>query len=222
MRKLLNIIFLATALFALAACQTDSYDSGDNTYSYLRADFGMLQVNGSRQGTAFTTDDGAKLTFPAPVTLSWVTTADTVYRALAYYDTQTERPFTISPVFVVNAYDTREPRSARADSIAALRDPLTVESAWRAGGFLNIGFAVKTGRTDSLAQAQHIGLCVDSVKQDATGQRHFFIHVLHSQNNQPEYYSVHTYMSLPLPDSLRNAAFHLSATTYSGLWRQTY
>lgn len=222
MRRLMIIAFAAVAAFMLVACEADDYDSGDNKFSYLRADFGMLQTAESKQATAFVTDEGYSLTFPKKVNVSWATTADSTYRALVYYDTRTSQPFAISQVFVVNAYDTRLPRSAQADSVAALRDPLTMESVWRGGNYLNIGFAVKTGKTDSLATAQRIGLCLDSAKVDASGKRHYFMHVLHSQNGQPEYYSVHTYMSLPLPDSLRNVTFHLSATTYNGVWQREY
>lgn len=222
MRKGLTKLGLAAVALALAACQAESYDSGDDKYSYLRADFGMLQTGQSREAVSFTSDEGQSVVFPQKVAVAWATTADSTYRSLVYYDVSTSRPFIISPVIVVKSIDMSSLKPATADSVNALRDPFTVESGWRSGHYLNIAFAVKTGKADTLATAQRIGLCLDSVTTDAQGRRHRFMHILHSQNGQPEYYSVHTYMSLPVPDSLASDVLHVSASTYGGPWQRTY
>lgn len=204
----MNRVFVLMALsLLLVACSHDDYDTGDGHYSYLRADFGMAHATGGAFDYLLT-DGGDSVRFSSPVTATWATRSDSLYRVMAYYDTSSHQVFSLSEVLVVQAL---EPSAVPQP----VTDPLTLESAWAAGGFLNIGFAVKTGRSDSIDARQQIGLLVDSVVTAADG-RHAYLTVLHAQNGVPQYYTVHGFMSLPLPREAAYAQIHVRAVGYDG------
>lgn len=84
MKKFIYAAFLW--LPVLIGCTTDSYDKGEGKYSLMQAELVDLTVNGQKEGIAFVTDDGARFTLTPSVVASWIQTADTVYRALLYFN----------------------------------------------------------------------------------------------------------------------------------------
>ena len=83
MRK---IIFVAIWSALLAACTTDSYDSGDTPLSYLSAEWADVTTNGDGLVAYAVTDGGQRLTFSPPYQAQWLKQkADTTCRALLYH-----------------------------------------------------------------------------------------------------------------------------------------
>lgn len=207
-------LWLAGLLAAtLAACTTDTYQSGDGRYSYLRADFGLVHTADSVRADWLLTDGGDSVRFASPVRVGWAAKADTFYRALVYYDSQARTVFSATPVVVAEPLPKKTAGSLPDD-------PLTIESLWVGGGFLNIGFALKTGRAEGLDTRQQLGLVLDTVTVSADGHRYVTLLLTHAQNGVPQYYTTRGYMSMPVDKGLRACTVRLSANTYAG--RKTY
>ena len=209
------IALIALSLLAAAAgCSSDAYDTGDGQYSYLQADFGMAHVTTAKTVDYILTDRGDTVILSTPATASWLPAKDTLCRALAYYDVKTKRLFSLSQVMVTRAAD-----KAQVDN--APTDPLALESAWCGGGYLNIGFAVKTGQTDAVDTRQSIGLMVDTVETEGDSVGAVTLRLLHEQNDVPQYYTVKSYLSMPLPSEWQHARLTVAANSYQGEQRLT-
>lgn len=193
----------------LSACEVNNYESGDGKYSYLRADFGMIHTSKMGLADYVLTDEGRTVAFESPATVKWTKKADSLYRALVYYDASTSKFFSASQVMVVIPQSYKEGETVTTD-------PLTIESVWTGGGYLNIGFSVKAGQTENIEARQHIGLVHDSTTVSMDGKKTVHLRIVHAQNGIPEYYSVRGYMSMPLPSGLQGASISLSANTYKG------
>lgn len=200
----------AVLALGLGACEVDKYETGDSRYSYLRADFAMLHTTDSATANYMLTDDGDSVAFAPPARVGWAATPDSLYRALVHYDVKTHECFAVSRIPVVRPTTT-------FTATTPPTDPLTIESVWVAGGFLNIGFAVKTGATDSIEARQQIGLALDSTVVAHDLHRTLYLRVTHAQNGVPEYYTVRGYMSMPLAADMRGATIEVSAQTYKGV-----
>lgn len=202
-------IAIACSLLPWATgCSNDGYDTGDGHYSYLRADFCMAHANTGKNIDYVITDDGDSVRLATHVTASWVPARDTLCRALVYYNKNTRQVFTMSQVLVTQPLD-----KTALDSVPT--DPLTLENAWIGGGFLNIGFAVKTGKANEVDGRQSIGIMVDSVRSDSTSIQAITLRLLHAQNNVPQYYSVTGYLSIPMPTTWLNAKITVVANGYN-------
>ena len=81
---------MALAAAVLASCEHDGYESGDGSLSYLTAELAGLHTASNRSATSADLDNGTTLSISNPFTTSWMTKADTVYRALLYYDVATD------------------------------------------------------------------------------------------------------------------------------------
>lgn len=198
-------LFLAAAVLVLASCENESYESGDTALSYVRADFALLHTAQPQTADYAVTDDGERLTFSPAAHVSWAEKADSLYRALVYY-ARTGSVAEAKGVQQVLVAQLRYPEGRRPAT-----DPLVFESAWRGGGYLNVGFAVKTG-VDGEMKAQSIGFLCDSVVS-APADTTVFLTMLHSQNGAPEYYSTRAYVSLP---AIATRHYVLRANTYKG------
>ena len=83
MKRLVKIIIFAVVPL-LAACETDAYRTGDGQLSAMIAEFVEAHTDAGGRMFAVETDNGESLTLTAPVSVSWMDKADTVYRALLY------------------------------------------------------------------------------------------------------------------------------------------
>ena len=86
----IRILLMAVAATLLASCEHDGYDSGDGSLSYLTAELAVLHTASNRSATSADLDNGTTLSISNPFTTSWMTKADTIYRALLYYDVATD------------------------------------------------------------------------------------------------------------------------------------
>ena len=196
------------AAFALSACNTHSYDTGDGGNSYLQAHF--AEVHTASNGTLLfaETDEGDTLRFPPNTKNEALAKGDSVYRVLFYFD---QRGTNINPRGIVPL-----PVVALSDSTTLPTDPVTFESAWVSKNrkYFNIGFAIKVGRSDKPDRRQRIGVVRDSLVVSASGQHTLYMHLVHSQNGVPQYYSQRVYISVPLKTLPPNTRFVFKVNDY--------
>ena len=136
-----RLLPLASCLFLILACETDSYEKGEGKYSLMQADFAELTVNSQKEAVAFTTDDGDSYQLESPFTVKWIETPDTVYRAIIYYNKVNKGR---ADPMAASAVPTLRP--VRADKFKEQpQDPIGFESAWLAtsGKYLNIGLLIR-------------------------------------------------------------------------------
>lgn len=203
-----------SVLFAIQACQTDSYDKGEGQYSYTQADFVEAHANDSRAVDRVTTDDGDILTLTPQPTASWITTADSTYRALLYYNKKSDghaQPVAISRVPVMTVVPAHESKETKTD-------PVTFESMWksRSGKYLTMGLYLKVGQAAD-DQAHHsLGMVCDSVVIGSDGGKTSYVRLLHNQGGVPEYYSAKYFVSVPV-DAFETDSVVMTVNTYGGV-----
>lgn len=194
------VLLLIAGVLLLLSCKNDSYESGDSRYSYLRADFCMIHTSDKEAIDYLLIDGGDTVRIATPVKLNWVSKADSLYRALVYYDVTTRQMFSATSVLVTQPVSKQKAATLSTDAI-------TVESTWEGGGYFNVAFNVKTGQTDEQQKAQQVGLVVDTIiKHDNGAPDDIYLMLTHNQNGQPEYYTVRGYLSTPL---VKNARYRL-------------
>ena len=81
---------LLSSLGFLTSCETDVYEKGTGKYSLMLTDLAEVTVDDQKTATAFTTDDGDSYIFSPAITAKWIQTADTIYRAIVYYNQNTD------------------------------------------------------------------------------------------------------------------------------------
>lgn len=223
-------IAAATLTAGLTACSRDSYDTGDGSLSYLRADFADLLTGSGGEASQATTDDGATLYLSPAVKESWMTAKDSVYRALVYYKsnaaangTATVEPVTASRVIV--------PSVTKGNAQSALlypTDPVALSSAWMSknGRYLNLDIGIKTGKKDGKVETQSVGILYTGTSAGSDGTKVHRLTLLHDQNNAPEYYTVETYVSIPLYrlpfETASGDKMEITVNTYTGTQTKTF
>lgn len=210
MKKFLQLIVIITVL---CSCSKDAYEKGEGKYSLMRGDFAEAIVNSSKQVTGIITDDGDEFTLTTPYTAKWVTTADTTYRCMLYYNKMADKAEVLSMGQVPCVGITPLSKFDRH----LVTDPVKFESTWmsKSGRYLNLSLLLKTGTTDDSTAVQSLAIVSDTVitQPDNKRIRHLILH--HDQANVPEYYSTQVYISIPTQridaDSVR-----ISINSYSG------
>lgn len=210
-----NTINLAvTIALALTACENDSYDKGEGTFSLTQADFVEAHANEAKAIDQVVTDDGNTYNVVPQPNPSWVVTADSTYRAAIYYnkvDDNTIKPIAVSRVPVASIVPPEEIKEMKTD-------PVTFESCWTSknGKYINIAISLKVGDGDN-DEAQHsVGIVGDELRINADGTKTALLTLFHDQGGVPEYYSTKFYMSLPCANVNADSVY-ISINTYSGL-----
>jgi len=202
-------IRLATALLAattVAACTTDSYETGNGRYSMLRGDFVVAHATGKNAIDYVLTDDGDSLTMTTDYSFSSVAKPDTFYRAQLYYnkvDDHAAEPIAFGVVPTLPVYPLNRIEKMKTD-------PVRFESAWvaKTKPYLNLSIDIMIGTTDG-----------DNGKQTiAMAQNGDTLTFYHDQDSVPEYYSTRVYMSVPY-DRIAADSFLLRVNTYDG-WKE--
>lgn len=210
------------SLFTIS-CTTETYDSGDGEYSYLRADFVEAHTVAAKQVDYAVNDDGERITLSRHLAVNWATTPDSLYRGLLYYK---RKPTENEPVSLQRVY-VLTPKAAE-DIKSPKFDPVTLESAWlsrcqlptpntqhqspntQQGAFyLNLSFLIKTGLADDPEAVQSIGMQGET-QADGT----VVLTLLHDQANVPQYYSTRIYASIPLAEEQLKKGVALAVNTY--------
>lgn len=192
-RHLLRGCLLLSAVLLAASCETDTYDTGDGELSYLRADFVEAYTNDDGKLQYAVNDDDELLTLASPKAVSWMTVADTMYRALLYYDVLTVEPITVSSVLV--------PGIAMAEDVDSIAtDPLYWDTSWISanGRYINLGMTMMLGAQDGEIGTQSLGMVCNDITSADDGTTTVSLLLFHNQNGVPEYYSQRFYVSIPV------------------------
>lgn len=212
MSKTLFYLITVLSLSLFVACTNDPYESGDGTYSYLCAEFVELSTTTATTVPSATTDGDELLLFDNPIQVKWAEKADTVYRALLYYNkVENAKPQPISAVQVPVLYP-----SALKDGEEMHADPLTVESSWMSanGKYFNLSLLLKTGVEEGLDARQTIGVVITNVTDQTNGTKHYDLMLYHHQNGVPEYYTSRVYTSIPTAFFKSGDTATLTVNTY--------
>ena len=202
------------AVLVLAACEQDYYDKGEGRYSLMRADFVQAHANADKQIDYIVTDDGDSLAVRESLSPRWVSTPDSIYRALLYYNKVDNAAQSISIGQIPTAFI----RTADYFKDTVKTDPVKFESLWKSrnGRYLNFSLVLMVGSADDEKAVHHLGVVGDTIMQNADGTRTYHLRLYHDQGAMPEYYSQRTYFSIPLApydvDSMR-----MAIQTYDGL-----
>lgn len=213
MRKSVSVI---TILMVLSSCTSDTYNSGDGDYSYLRADFVEAHTVAVGEADQAVNDDEETLLLTPHAKAQWMTKADTTYRGLLYYNRTSEanEPVSLLRVPVLH--------SASVDTVGT--DPVKLQSCWKSNNkkYINLGLQLMTGKADDDTQVtQKIGLQGDTLLSPE-GSRQIYLTLLHAQNGAPEYYSSKTYVSIPVDEADSTATYCIIIHTYDGVVTKTF
>lgn len=213
-RSVGNWAFMLLALCCMGGCTHETYDTGDMELSYLRADFVEAHTVAAKQVDSAVTDEGLTLQLAPYATAEWATTADSIYRALLYYNKVEDG--TTKPVAIVSVPVLRCKPLASDEQLYT--DPVVLESSWlsKNGKYLNLGLLLKTGVADGIDALQKVGVVQHDVVTQADGTHLYDLQFFHQQNGVPEYYSARTYISIPLTDMRQGDTIRLSVNTYQG------
>ena len=201
-------------MLVLAACTTDSYDKGEGKYSLMQAELVDLTINGQKEASSFVLDDGSSFSLTPPVTASWIQTADTVYRAVLYFNKLSEttaESMSMGPVPTLRAVRHWQMKEQP-------EDPLGVESAWLSKNekYLNLGLLLKTGQVEGNDGTQKIALVQDTIRFNDDQTYTACFRLLHDQSGVPEYYTSRRFVSILLPDTVQLDTIRLTLPTYEG------
>ena len=211
--------------FFLAACTTETYDSGDGKYSMMRADFVETRTNSAGELYCAVTDEGDSLVLSPKRAAKWAATPDSLYRALLYYNV----PQTGIEVKTISLTSIPTPLVRMKEDVKEQQtDPVVFNSAWmsREGRYINLGLSVKTGVAESVDEKQTIGLMCDEITTDSEGHRHYSLTLLHAQNGVPEYYSAELFLSIAdyrLPEKpAKGDILTITINTYKGKTERSF
>ena len=188
-----------------------NYETGDGDYSYLRADFAMLNTNSDAKVVSFVTDDDATVHLAQPLAVEGAK-ADTAYRAVVYYNAN-ETPLAsitkFQSVGVCIPY-------ALDDKKETKTDPLGWESMWISANrsYVNLSLNLLTGSSDG---GGHIGSQRLGVRLDRRTEHRVWYTLSHDQNNVPEYYTNNVFLSFAVDKELvPGDSITVTANTYGG------
>ena len=201
-RRLPWLAMLGGVLLLAASCTIDSYDKGEGDYSLTTAELVEAHVGSDKKVDFVDTDHGQRLTMQPAQTAKWITKADTVYRAVLFYnEVSSGVAETVSMgrvgVLVPRSLSTADTTKADPKAGEMKTDPLYLESAWvsKSRRYLNLQLRLLTGSTGDEEAVHTIGLVSDSLKSTVS---HACLRLYHDQGGRPEYYSATTYVSIPL------------------------
>lgn len=199
----------------LSSCTQDSYESGEGEYSQVRANLVDVHVGSDKKVDYVLTDDGDSLRTQPPFAASWMEKADTMYRALLYYNLKDK---TVEGVSIGQVLVPRIKPVSRFKG-GMKTDPVHLTSLWpaRTGRYLNLRLRVMTGTIEGeKMEKQVFGCGSDTLMTHADGRSTLYLRLYHDQGGQPEYYSREVYLSIPLQDTEADTLL-LQVNTYDGI-----
>ena len=206
-------LLMAVSALLLTSCTQDTYEKGDGEYSALQADFVEAHTNADKKVDYVVTDEGQRLNLASLYEADWLLKQDTLYRAALYYEKDGE------DADVVSMSRIPVPTITPKDSVkkGMKMDPITLESMWvsKSKRYLNAGFYLKSGSTDNEDAVHRLAVISDTLMKNADNTHTLYLRLYHDQGGMPEYYSVHSYFSLPL-QGLTADSIRLTVNTYKG------
>ena len=223
MKRLLRFLVIIIAHYSLLithlSCTQDTYDKGDGQYSYLRGDFAEAVVGADKKIVSLITDEGESLPLSQPSTAKWITTSDTIYRCMLYYNKVRDS----KGQYVAEAISVGEVPCPVIIPLSELEvemktDPVKFESAWmsKSGKYINLSFALKTGTTEDDEAIHSLRVVQDTILTNPDGTSTSYLRLYHDQGGVPDYYSTQVYASLITSEILADSAC-ISINTYKGI-----
>ena len=205
------------------SCTQDAYEKGEGEYSLMRGDFVEAMSDVNSQLVSMTTDDGDLFSFTKPYSDKWITTADSTYRCMLYYNKVQDKHGKAAAEIVSIAPVPCPIVKALSEFDKELRtDPVKFNSIWvsKSKKYLNLYLQLKTGVTDDSSAVQKLAVITDTLLHHSDGSftRHLILH--HDQGGVPEYYSTAAYLSIPLT-ALDADSVRFAINTYSGVVTKT-
>ena len=193
----------------LASCTQDAYDKGEGRYSQMVAEMADGYTNGDAKIVSFVTDADERLTVVEPFTSKLAPKADTVYRAVFFFN----RTDCGAEVITVNRVGVVRPHVI--DTLKT--DPVRLESVWLAKSrrYLNVSVYLMLGATDDASALQTVGCHRDTLMANADGTSTLRLVFYHDQGGVPQYYSSRSYASIPL-GAVDADSLQLTINTYDG------
>ena len=217
-RLIVIIITHLSLLITHSSCTQDAYEKGEGEYSLMRADFIEAHANGKKEIDRITTDEGDQYSVTKAFTTKWVTTADSTYRCILYYNKVEEGndKYAAEPISIGQVPCPKITPLAELDK-PMKTDPVKFESAWlsKTGKYLNLSLYLMTGTTDDEDASQTLHVVQDTVMTNPDATRTSHLRLYHDQAGIPEYYSVQVYASI-LTSQIDADSVRISINTYKG------
>ena len=213
--------YLFVSMFVIlfiTACSIDAYDKGEGEYSLMTAEMADVTVGSDKYVTAVETDLSEQLKLAKPVTVKWMEKGDTTYRALVYYNLQSDgraEAVSMKKVGVLIPHKLKE--KVGEQQVIMKTDPLYVESVWVSKNkkYVNMRLRLLTGASEDEEAVQTIG-----VVRDEERNGHETLLLYHDQGGQPEYYSTTAFVSIPLAE-VHADTLTIKVNTYDGPYNKT-
>lgn len=165
----------------LAACDKD-----ETILPPYVTDLAEVHTDGTGCAGQMLFDDGSEVLTDRTIT---GLEADSTYRIIARYTRLTTDRIHLTDYATVLA-----PWVLRYEPNHVICDPVNVVACWRAGGYINLKLSVRTANS----KAHYFGFCREAEESGEAGETIHNIRLLHSRNQDPEYFTRETYLSLPL------------------------
>jgi len=183
----------------------------------MRADFVEAQANSQKEIYQITTDDGDVLPASKPFSSKIVTTPDSVYRCILYYNKVKDEknqdvfePISIGQVACPKIIPLSELDTEMKN------DPVKFESAWmsKSGKYINLSLYLMTGTAEDENIKHTLRIVQDTiVTNPATSTS--YLRLYHDQGGVPEYYSTQVYLSIITPEIPADSV-RIQIPTYKG------
>ena len=222
MKRLLRLTVIISLTFSLShlltSCTQDAYEKGEGKYSLMRADFIEAHSNGQKAIDRITTDDGEQYSVSEPFTAKWVTSADSTYRCILYYNKVEDG----SGMYVAEPISIGQVPCPKVIPLPELdkpmkTDPVKFESAWlsKTGKYLNLSLYLMTGTANDEDAIQTLHVVQDTIMTNPDATRTSHLRLYHDQGGIPEYYSAQVYASI-LTSQIDADSVNISINTYKG------
>ena len=221
MKRLFSILpslIICSLLFLTSSCTQDTYEKGEGKYSLMRGDFVEAKTDANKQVVSMTTDDGDLLPLVKPYSAKWITTADTIYRCMLYYNKVEQKQGQYAAEVLSMGQVPCVTIKPLSDFDKEFRtDPVKFESIWlsKSGKYVNLYLQLKTGVTEDTSAVHQLAFLTDTLFTNSNGTRTRRLLLHHDQNHVPEYYSTKAYVSIPT-SQLDADSVHIIINTYSG------
>ncbi len=186
--KLSATVALVAFLFALVSCS----DEEKAVAPYVE-DLACIVTNANGHAVSFISDDGKTYALSNSVT---GLRPDSTYRVLALFTRDTLN----HTVWLTDYARILAPEPVAYKPQATVYDAVGVTSVWKGGGYVNLRLALKA----TYSGTHYFGFNLLDTTTSASGVRTAHVKVIHSQNNDPLYYTREAYLSMPLAKLSQN------------------
>lgn len=223
MKRLLSkSLIMLIALAMLTACESESYDTGDSSYSYMKADLCEALTNGNGIVETVRLDDNTEWTLSKSISADWMEQVDTLYRALAYYN-EVENAKGEARMDLVSIDQVPVVSPILVDSIKEMKtDAVDLVSLWKGknGKYLNFRIQIKSGKIADDAVSQSLAI-VETARLKSPKGSMSYLTLYHDQGDVPEYYSQTVIFSLPV-SSVAADSMTVNIQTYDGIYSRSF